>query len=94
MNETNNTYKILLNGRVQGVGFRYYTENKARKHDIKGYVRNTLDDGVEIVCQGREEDLKAFIDEIKKGPPFAMVTKADIQPLNNPKNYHGFDIKF
>ncbi|MGM0365602.1 MAG: acylphosphatase [Actinomycetota bacterium] len=94
MNGKTNTYKIILSGRVQGVGFRYFTENRAHKYNIGGYVRNTQDDKVEIVCQGDEDNLKPFIREIKKGPSFAMVTNADIQPITNPKNYHSFDIKF
>ncbi len=91
-NETN-TFKVLLSGRVQGVGFRYYAERRAHQHNIAGYVRNTDDDKVEITCQGSQKDLDAFIREVKKGPAFAAVTHADIQPVDNPKNYHSFDIK-
>jgi len=94
MSDKTNTYKIVLSGRVQGVGYRYYTESRAHKYNIKGYVRNTLDNKVELVCQGEQEELKAFVREIKKGPAFAVVTNADIQPIANPKNYHSFDIKF
>ncbi len=94
MNEGNNTYKILLSGRVQGVGFRYYVENRAHKYNITGYVENTPHSKVEIVCQGKEKDLKDFISEVKKGPAFAMVSNVDIQPIDNPKNYHNFNIKF
>ncbi len=93
MNAQTNTYKILLSGRVQGVGFRYFTENRAHKHHITGYVRNTPDDKVEIICQGSREALDNFIRQVKKGPSFAKVFHADIQPVTNPKNYHSFDIK-
>jgi len=61
MIENIKTYKVLLLGRVQGVGFRYFVESIAGKYDISGYVRNTFDRKVEVVCQGEEEDLKQFI---------------------------------
>ncbi|MCG9478894.1 MAG: acylphosphatase [Actinomycetia bacterium] len=89
-----NTFKIILSGRVQGVGFRYFTESRANKYNIKGYVRNTVDNKVEITCQGEDEELKQFIEEIKKGPAFSVVTDISIQPVTNPKNYYSFEIKF
>ena len=88
------TFKILLSGRVQGVGFRYFAEDRAFKHNIKGYVRNTRDNKVEVVCQGLKKDLDFFISEIKRGPAFCRVTGFDIQELNNFTIYDSFEIKF
>ncbi|MBE3089371.1 MAG: acylphosphatase [Actinobacteria bacterium] len=88
------TYKVVLFGRVQGVGFRYFVESIVSKYDISGYVRNTFDGKVEIVCQGEEEDLKQFIDEIKKGPAFSAVTDIKIEEIEDSKKYSIFDIKF
>lgn len=84
----------MLSGRVQGVGFRYFTESRAHKYNIKGYVCNTPDYKVEILGQGEEEELEQFIQEIKKGPAYSVVTDVQIQPIVNPKNYYSFDIKF
>jgi acylphosphatase len=94
MNSKINTYKIILSGRVQGVGYRYFTESRANKYQIKGCVRNTSDDRVEIICQGEDRNLGQFINDIKKGPSFAVVTDINISSINNPRNYHSFDIKF
>ena len=58
MIENIKTYKVLLSGRVQGVGFRYYTESVASKFGITGYVKNTIEGKLEIVGQGEEEELK------------------------------------
>ncbi|MCJ7727152.1 MAG: acylphosphatase [Actinobacteria bacterium] len=88
------TYRVELFGRVQGVGFRYFVESIASKYDISGYVRNTFDRKVEIVCQGEEEDLKQFIDDIKKGPAFSVVTDIKIEEIKDSKKYSIFDIKF
>lgn len=88
------TFKILLSGRVQGVGFRYFTESRAQKYNVRGYVRNTRDNKVEIVCQGEEEDLDQFIENVKRGPAFSVVTDVNIEEIKNCKTYSSFDIRF
>lgn len=88
------TYEILLSGRVQGVGFRYFVESIAGKHDIYGYVRNTYNNKVEVICQGEEVDIKQFIEEIKKGPTFSTVTDIKIDEIDNSKKYSIFEIKY
>ncbi|MBA7576342.1 Acylphosphatase [subsurface metagenome] len=94
MIENIKTYRVVLLGRVQGVGFRYFVESIASKYNISGYVRNTFDGKVEIVCQREEGDLKQFIDEIKKGPAFSAVTDIKIEEIKDSKKYSIFDIKF
>ncbi len=94
MIENIKTYKVLLLGRVQGVGFRYFTESIASKYDISGYVRNTFDSKVEVVCQGEEENLKQFIDDIKKGPVFSAVADVKIEEIKDSRKYSIFNIKF
>ncbi|MGM0368446.1 MAG: acylphosphatase [Actinomycetota bacterium] len=94
MSNSVKTFKIVLAGRVQGVGFRYFTESRASKYAIRGYVRNRPDGKVEIVCQGNSKDLDQFIEEVKKGPSFAGVTDINIEKVENPRNYNSFEIKF
>lgn len=94
MIENIKTHKAVLSGRVQGVGFRYFVESIASKYDISGYVRNTFDRKVEVVCQGEEEDLKQFIDEVKKGPAFSVITDVKIEEIKDSRKYSIFDIKF
>jgi tRNA pseudouridine55 synthase len=72
-------------GRVQGVGYRYFVKEKAQSLDIFGYVKNLEDGTVEVLAQGREENLQKLIEEFKKGPFLARVDKLDIvfrKPLN------------
>ena len=88
------TYEVVLSGRVQGVGFRYFVESIAGKYDICGYVRNTYNNQVEIICQGEDEDIKNFIDEVKKGPTFSAVTDIKINEIDNSKKYSIFEIKY
>ena len=60
--------KISIFGIVQGVGFRPYIYNLARKHKINGWVRND-ENGVEIEAYAKKEDIENFINEIKVNPP-------------------------
>ncbi|QLL69738.1 acylphosphatase [Lactobacillus sp. 3B(2020)] len=76
-------YLILVSGRVQGVGFRYFTWQLAKDAGLMGTVRN-LDDGrVEIVAQGPAKALRQFLFSIKAGPsPYAKVTKVQVKEQN------------
>ena len=94
MSENIKTYKILVSGRVQGVGFRYFSQSRASKYNIKGFIRNTYDNKVEIVCQGEEEELEQFINEVRKGPAFSVVSDMEIEEIKKPQKYNSFDIKF
>lgn len=69
---------LKVYGRVQGVGFRFFTEKIASRFDILGYVKNLDDGSVEIVAQGSEVNLQKFIKEIKIGPILSKVEKLDI----------------
>jgi len=69
-------YHLHVQGVVQAVGFRPFIYRIAHEHNLRGYVKNLGDAGVEIVVEGREEDLEAFIRDIKlKKPPLARVDK-------------------
>jgi len=65
--------RIIVDGRVQGVGFRYYVSKKAMEHDIKGYVRNMYDGRVEIDAEGENENLHRFMTECRRGPSMARI---------------------
>ncbi|MFZ8847642.1 MAG: tRNA pseudouridine(55) synthase TruB [Minisyncoccia bacterium] len=71
-------FQAKIYGKVQGVGYRYFTEKIAKKLNIFGYVKNLEDGTVEVVAQGKEEDLQKFIEQLKIGPFLAKVEKIDI----------------
>ena len=85
-------YHLIVSGHVQGVGFRYYTERLALNKQIKGWVRNLPDGTVELVAQGSEAPLSAFIQEIKNGPGFSRVKDVKIQE-QTPETYSSFVIR-
>ncbi|ANB58398.1 acylphosphatase [Anoxybacillus sp. B7M1] len=81
---------VIVHGRVQGVGFRYYAQHEALKWDLTGWVKNNEDGTVELEAQGHEERIHLFIDKIRQGSPFSKVTHLDIQsidPIPNEKTF-------
>ncbi|MBB6452300.1 acylphosphatase [Salirhabdus euzebyi] len=86
---------LIVFGRVQGVGFRHYTKLKADEMGIKGWVQNKLDGTVEIEAEGKEEAVKLFTEEIKKGPrPFAKVKHVEISSFSDDrKGFNDFKVK-
>ncbi len=83
---------IKIFGKVQGVGFRYYTQQKARELDVNGFVQNRPDGSVYIEAEGTEDNLDAFILWCNDGPAWARVTKVQIQ-RTPPFGYEKFSIK-
>jgi len=59
---------FLIQGRVQGVGFRWFVHREARELDLRGWVRNTEDGDVEVVAAGTLEDLAELRASLRKGP--------------------------
>ena len=66
-------YYVLVEGRVQGVGFRNFCMVEAQKRNITGSVRNLSNGMVEIYAQGSEEDLNSFFMHIREGDRFIRV---------------------
>ncbi len=69
-----------VRGRVQGVGFRWWTRRKASDLGLRGTVRNRPDGTVEVHAAGDLETLEAFASELELGPPMARVEKVDGLP--------------
>lgn len=66
-------YYIIVDGRVQGVGFRFFCTMNARTLDLTGWVRNMDNGMVEMEVQGEESSIEKFIRNIKKGNKFIRV---------------------
>jgi acylphosphatase len=77
--------RLLVSGEVQGVGFRYFTQRSAAKHQVRGYVRNLPDGRVEAWVQGNEKAVAEFIRDVAAGPRFSRVTDIEelvVEPTN------------
>lgn len=71
--------RIVVSGRVQGVGFRYFTETAARNHGASGWVRNRPDGAVEILASLPGSQKSRFLEAIRRGPPASRVTNLDVR---------------
>ena len=67
------TVHIEVVGRVQGVGFRWFVREKARRLGLSGWVRNLPDGSVEVVAAGEGGQLDLLKEELRRGPPGAVV---------------------
>ena len=65
--------RVVIKGRVQGVGFRAFIDHEAMRHHVKGWVRNRRDGTVEAVFIGESEDISKMIAECRHGPALADV---------------------
>jgi acylphosphatase len=73
---------IVIAGRVQGVGFRWFARVAGRRLDLSGWVRNREDGTVEVAAAGPQEKLDQFRRQLSRGPDAASVEKvADIEPV-------------
>ena len=86
---------IKVSGKVQGVGFRYYTQQKAQQLGLKGWVRNEMDGTVEIEAEGTESSLEELISFIKKGAsPRGRVDHIQVVEQKPKKNESKFIIQY
>lgn len=77
------TTRIKISGTVQGVSFRNFVKEQADELEIKGHVRN-LDTGeLEVVAEGKDENVNELIKRCKKGAPHSEVKGIEMQELNN-----------
>jgi acylphosphatase len=72
------TVRVRIAGRVQGVGYRYWTERVAGELSLSGWVRNRRDGTVEAVFSGSSDEVTEMIQRCREGPPSAQVTSIDV----------------
>ena len=85
--------RYRLSGRVQGVGFRYFTQAAAARDGIDGCVRNTPDGRVEILAEGEDDAMERFERSIRLGPGGARVTHVDVDLIEPTGEQHGFNVR-
>lgn len=85
-------YRIIITGRVQGVGFRLNAAREANSRGINGYVKNLADGSVYIEAEGTEEQLNQYVEWCRKGPGMSKVQSVRIESLP-PLNYSDFNIE-
>ena len=73
---------VMVRGRVQGVGYRYFVEREAQLRDLEGWVRNRHDGSVEAVFSGSADAVTAMIAACRRGPSSARVDAVQDEAAN------------
>jgi acylphosphatase len=94
MSEREIRKRVIVSGRVQGVGFRYHMRRAAENHDVSGFVRNLDDGAVEIEAQGFPGEVDAFLAEARRGPPGSRVIDFRVEPAPIEPEARGFRIRY
>jgi acylphosphatase len=84
---------VVIEGRVQGVGFRHSTTRKARSLKLKGWVKNRSDGKVEAAFEGDEEALSTMLDWCRKGPTFASVSNVEADWEEGVQQFDSFQVR-
>lgn len=91
---SNKRIYLIVHGIVQGVNFRFSTQQKAQSLGLVGWVRNKKDGTVEAVAEGSDEEISKFISWCNTGPKMAKVTKVDITEVASSSKLADFTIEF
>ncbi|MFO7996244.1 MAG: acylphosphatase [Dehalococcoidia bacterium] len=82
-------------GRVQGVFFRYFVQNAARKLGLTGYVRNLASgDAVEVQAEGMKPHLTELLEQLRIGPPGARVREVEVTWSDYSGQFTDFTIRY
>ncbi len=82
----------LINGRVQGVGFRYFVKQSISATAVTGWVRNLFDGRVEVLAEGSKSDLKNLLVKLHAGPSVGYVDGLDEHWGEASDKYNDFQI--
>jgi len=89
------TYRLIIKGKVQGVGFRHWFSNLAIALGLNGYIQNLLNkDEVEAIVQGEMESILSISEKAKNGPKMALVEGVIPSNVFSNVTYSGFIVKY
>ena len=83
----------VIEGRVQAVGFRYWTAREAESLSLRGWVRNRRDGTVEALFAGPGAGVDAMVEACRRGPSSAKVARVRTRPAEAPPNDAGFNYR-
>jgi acylphosphatase len=75
--------RLIITGRVQGVGFRAWTQREARRRALRGWVRNRRDGSVEALIIGAPDAVDALVEICRRGPTLARVDQVTPSPAED-----------
>ena len=83
----------MVRGRVQGVGFRYSTGQRAESSGVAGWVRNCPDGTVEAVFEGPDQAVERIVEWMREGPRGAAVESAEVSEEEAEEGLSGFEVR-
>ncbi|MGE5221361.1 MAG: acylphosphatase [Omnitrophica WOR_2 bacterium] len=83
----------VVEGRVQGVGFRAFVFERAQMLGLTGWVRNRWDESVEVMAEGNRQDLEKLLASLRRGPRSAFVSNVETQWLSAGGEFSSFRVK-
>ncbi len=85
---------VTVSGRVQGVGFRYTTQQIAEEYNLTGWVQNQPDGTVELEVEGNKSSIDKFLKALENGfNQFIRIDNMNVETLQKKKDYKSFTIK-
>ena len=75
--------RVVVRGRVQGVGYRWHVREAARRMAVTGWVRNCDDGSVELLVAGDPRAVDAVLEAVRSGPPAARVDDVEVVPAGD-----------
>jgi len=85
--------RFIIHGRVQGVGFRWFTHDAAAREGVHGWVRNLADGSVEVFAEGEIESLRRLEAAVRRGPASARVETFETEEHAPSGRTTGFEIR-
>lgn len=85
---------VIVSGRVQGVFFRFETQDVARGHNVNGWVRNLVDGRVEAIFEGKKENVDKVIEFCRSGPIGARVIDLEVKWQNYKGEFKDFEVRY
>jgi len=87
-------FRAVIKGRVQGVAFRAFAEERAKGYGVTGYVQNLGNGDVEVVAEGDGALLEEFLTELRRGPVGARVREVVVNWEGSRGEFREFSIRF
>jgi len=83
----------LIRGEVQGVGYRFFAQRAAARHQVRGHVKNCADGSVEVVVEGAADEVEEFKKDLVTGPQWSRVDQVEEINLEPTGLYASFRIE-
>jgi len=85
---------IRIQGKVHGVGYRFFATRVARRLGLKGSIKNLRDGSVEAIVEGEQSAIDEWIEELREGPRYAEVVNIEQESKDYTGKLPDFDVKF